>query len=211
MAQKPESDLASIWADAIPLTDYLYRRIASPAFSSSSESADRDSQVSSALLGLASALQGLATVPARLKSTEDRISNDLIAGRISAIGRRANSHRFRVLKHSHWIGSTVDWSGSSMTHGRVAYVDIRIIDQAPPDAKVGEPAKEYQNTKDVVEAAILSYSAEDPELSARPEIRFRAYRVFIRERGFDPHRDRGFSTKTFEAYEKKFRNKNTGQ
>jgi hypothetical protein len=209
MAQKPEIDLAPIWADATPLIKFLEGR-RSQAQNTSWGSTDQDPDLSSIVQGLAQAMQQLSSVPLQFNIAKEQISNDMVAGRISAIGRRSKSRRFVILDSSYWIGANVDWGDNSLTLGRVVYVDIRVVDQQLSSLPGAEPTAEFQGTSDVVKAAIANYSAEDPDLKAKPDIRFRAYRKYVRDKGFDPHK-RGFSTKTFEACETKFRNKNNGK
>lgn len=208
MKNSSETDLAPIWADATPLSDYLERKTRPPIFVTDQNSGGDGSSVSSAVLGLAAAFQAIGSTSMRMEEAKKNATNDLIAGRLSAIGRKEHSKKFEVLEGSHWIGSEIHWHGNGMTRGRVTYVDIRIVEQEQADDTELENEAEYRDTADVVKAAILQYATEDPTLSAKPEIRYRAYREFIRESGFDPHYDRGFSEKTFEAYESKFRKKN---
>ena len=207
MKNSSETDLAPIWADATPLSGYLERKTRPPLIVSDQNSAN-EGLPSSGLLGLAAAFQAFGSAPMRTEEAKKNASNDLIAGRISAIGRKKNSKRFEILEASHWIGSEIHWYGNAMTRGRVTYVDIRIIEQEQADDIEPEKVAEYRETSDVVKAAISKYAADDPNLSAKPEIRHRAYREFIRAQGFDPHRQRGFGDKTFEAYETEFRKEN---
>jgi hypothetical protein len=66
----------------------------------------------------------------------------------------------------------------------------------------GRPSK-----ASVILAAIAEHAKTDLHLERpRPE-RYRNYRSYARSQGYDPHRDAGFSDKTFEKYEREFRNK----
>ena len=211
MTNSSKTDLAPIWADATPLSDYLDQRTRSALRVGEQDQGNEVSPASSMLLGVAAALQTYGNTPRVIEETKKKTNDDLIAGRISAIGRKENSGRFVALEASHWIGSEIHWHSNAMKRGRAAYVDIRVIDQGQSADSQFEQGVEYRDTFEVVEAAIAKYAADDPNLSDKPEIRYRAYREFIRARGFDPHRDRGFSEKTFEAYETKFRKKNNAK
>lgn len=75
--------------------------------------------------------------------------------------------------------------------------------QAPKPRKPDRPTK-----REVIIAAIAEYAATDPQLEQPPAVRYRAYRSYISAHGYNVHTTRGFSIKTFEVYERAFRNMN---
>ena len=122
----------------------------------------------------------------------------------------------------------IDWTKSALTVGGTSHFDIRVV-RAPvaseervqsreepsatkvtpdvvtslppdPESRTGRPSK-----AEVIRAAIADYQKTDTGLSRPPSERYRAYRSYITSQGYKPHRDTGFSNKTFEKYELEIR------
>lgn len=87
--------------------------------------------------------------------------------------------------------------------------DFRAITSPVNDeVEAHEPGLPGRPSKgDVILAAIAEHSTNDPGLKLPKSERFRAYRFYISERGYDPHREDGFSDKTIEKFETEFRKK----
>lgn len=135
--------------------------------------------------------------------------NDLIAARIVGLGRPADSYLFEKVSESFWIGAAIDWvAGSASRDGRTV-IDIRVVpaDILLPFNPVAQHAPGRPSKEEVIRAAIAAYAKEDPTLSRQPTVRYRAYRTHIASQGYDP-KEAGFSEKTFEKYERKFRIEN---
>ena len=103
----------------------------------------------------------------------------------------------------------MDWGGNSAIRGQEEVVDLRVLTDpksAPAEPenvpKPGRPSK-----KSVIKAAIAEHAKSDPGLAQPKNERFKAYRSYIFEQGYNPRRDSGFSDKTIEKYETEFRRK----
>ena len=70
----------------------------------------------------------------------------------------------------------------------------------------GKPGRPSEG--EVILAAIAAYRVTDPKLKRPRRERYAAYKSYISSQGYDPRRDQGFSEKTLQKYETKFRKQN---
>jgi hypothetical protein len=157
-------------------------------------------------------LARLAELNAILRLTQDKakadILNDLIAGRLVGFGRPSESYDFERIDASYWIGAKVDWGGSASRDSRT-FIEVRIVmpDAIAPIQPKPQPGPGRPSKAEVIRAAIDEYAKSDSALDRPRSERYRAYRSYISSKGFKRVRDAGFSDKTFEKYEREFRNK----
>ena len=147
----------------------------------------------------------------RLVAAQKATLKELIAGQIIGLGRLSGSKGIDKISGSFWIDAKVeDWFGGKVSCDGSTYSEVCVVSAgaiAPTLEKasstVGAPSRAV-----VIRAAIEAYAKVDPGLVKPPSVRFRAYRAYISEHGYDPRTDRGFNQKTFEKYELEYRNKN---
>ena len=196
--------LARVWADAAPLSSYITSR--ANEVLAQSKSANRSPDSSSAMERTARTLEFHMNRQIAMEKAKAETKNHLIAGRLNCVGRKSDSYNFERIGPSFWVGAKIDWGNDSVSRDDEVVVEVRVITETTVDH--GSEEAESRTTREIVAAAIEHYATQDPTLSAPPSVRFRAYRAYIEKQGFDPFRDRGFSTKTFEACETEYRNNN---
>ena len=87
---------------------------------------------------------------------------------------------------------------ASSPEGQARTTDERSTERNSP----GRPSH-----ANVIRAAIAEQARTDPRLERPRRERYENYRAYAKSQGYDPRRDDGFSEKTFEKYERQFRNK----
>lgn len=203
------SEIAREWADADPLSRFLSDRsrlgTASPDGQGvQSGREDGPSSLETAARMLRSASYQIESSRKATLETE----NDLVAGRLTGIGRKPNSHQFERIPASYWIGAAIEWGRDAVTRDGEELIEVRITSARTIDTRVEtlEQPRPGRPTKgDVILAAISDYAADDPTLKGPRSERFRAYRAYISEQGYDPRKDDGFSDKTIEKFETEYR------
>ena len=200
------SALSGLWADATPLSEYLEKQVTRLSIEAPAmpiDQTDKSVKHSGFTLVLTAHVNAMAARAAAPKA----ILNDLIAGRTLALGRPSNSYIFERIDPAFWIGAAVDWADGTVRRDGKSIVEVRI---PSPDAlraiQPTPPTKPAASSRvDVIREAIAEYAKQDPRLARPPHERYRAYRIYISARGFDPRRERGFGEKTFELREREFR------
>lgn len=203
MAMETDKALARTWANAVPLSKFATER-AQRLAQGMGVGGDRSEEPFAAL---SRAVQHHANVRVAFDRAYEETINDLIAGRLVCIGRKSKAYEFQVIDSGFWIGASIDWSGNAANRGRQSLIELRIAESpatalTPPALKQGpgRPSKAA-----AIRAAIAEYSKSDARLSRPPFERYRAYRAYLTDRGFDLRRESGFKDKTFEKYEREFR------
>lgn len=202
--------LARIWADAAPLYRFIEERAEQQCRQiTPARGPTRARQLSTVELASRNLQLHMNLAAARDKARTATI-NDLIAARIVGLGRPSDFNVFERVDDSFWIGAAVDWVDGTASRDGKTVIDIRVV---PADALLplqpavqdapGRPSKE-----DVIRAAIAAYAKEDPTLARAPSERIRGYCNYISSHGYNPRNDPGFSDKTFQKYERKFRLEN---
>jgi hypothetical protein len=219
--------LARIWADSTPLYTFVEDRLKqlpdeSPAAASNVATAGtkpvnrkrrKRSATPSGFETLAASLDSMSAAIEvgrkhndRFKRVTAAMMDDLIAGRLACIGRPAQSYVFKKIDPSFWIGARVQWYGNAVIRGDEELIEVRVTKSIPaqiedrPEKGPGRPSK-----ANVIRDAIVEYAKGDPRLNRPPFERYRAYRAYISDRGYDPRKDSGFKDKTFEKYEAEYR------
>jgi hypothetical protein len=202
--------LARIWAYAVPLTKFIEEQAGKSLREATPKTKTPRVRKLSTMVMIAGAME----FDTRMKSARDIVRaqtyNDLIAGLLVGLGRPSDAYNIERVDESFWIGSKVDWISDSVSRDGRRVIDVRIVPreaipvvQADPHTGPGRPSKAK-----VICQAIDAYAKSDPRLGQAPLVRYRAYRTYISQRGYDPRRETGFSIKTFEKYEREYRNKN---
>ena len=210
--QKPHdaSGLARQWAAAVTLYDFLKNRAESirMAMHGTETSGKPISEMSSIEIAVLS-LRGDAQFQPFLAEAKRAVSDELVAGQIYCIGRLRDSHEFENVPPSFWIGAEIDWGGDAVVHNDEEFTDLRVLTGSIATAPEGqdEPKPGRPSKRDVIFAAIEKYATDDPSLKGAKSERFRNYRSYISEQGYDPHTDPGFGDKTIEKFETEFRKK----
>ena len=210
--QKPHdvSALARQWADAETLCDFLKTRAESirMATQGTETSGKPISEMSSVEIAVLT-LRGNTDLQAALAEAKRGISDEVVAGRIYCIGRRRDSLEFEKVPPSFWIGAKIDWGGDAVGRDDEEFMDLRVLTgsiAAPPEVQ-DEPRSGRPSKGNVILAAIEKYANDDPGLKGTKSKRFRSYRSYISEQGYDPRTDPGFGDKTIEKFETAYRKK----
>jgi len=202
--------LARIWADAFPLAEYVSERANRSSREEPSTPKTRRGRKMSTVEMLAGITEAQVTLRVMRDKTRTATVNDLIAGRIIAVGRPSDVYNFERLDPSFWIGAAVDWDRDAASRDGRKVIDVRIV--KPGDIPSVQPRLHEvpgrPSKSDVISAAIVEYAKTDPTLDRPPMERRSAYYVYIAARGYNPRRDKGFSEKTIQKFERLFRSKN---
>jgi hypothetical protein len=146
-------------------------------------------------------------MPAAQEAAKSEIRNDLVAGRLVALGRTPSSRNIQLIDSSFWIDAEVDWKHDVLARGRKKMVAVRVV--LPDAIKAMQPTVEPRpgppSERALILAAIEEYARKDPTLRRPPAQRYQAYRAFLAKKGRDPRRERGFSESAFEKYELEYR------
>jgi hypothetical protein len=123
---------ARIWADATPLAQYVeevaQRLCSEPVPGLEPPTRPADPKLSGlASVAMMSHIHAVLSVARRKAPTATR--NDLIAGRILAVGRPPDSEQFEKIDPSFWIGSDIDWSGA-VSRGDRKVIEVRVVVKA---------------------------------------------------------------------------------
>lgn len=199
--------LARIWADATPLARFMEERAEQECRESTPARNPTRARQPSTMELLAASMQFQRELASARDKARTATINDLIAGRIVGLGRPSDSYLFERVEVSFWIGAVVDWMcGTASRDGRTV-IEVRVVPAGvlKPVQPEAHEAPGRPSMADVIRAAIADYAKADPALRRPPTERYRAYRAYISARGYDPHRDPGFTKKTYEKYEREFR------
>lgn len=204
------SSLARIWADATPLAQFVEARAVQLSRVATPGRKTRTGHKPSSMEMLASALESNTSLIGARSRAKIATINDLIAGRIVAVGRPSDTHSFERIDPSFWIGAEVDWIRDATSRGGRRVIEVRMVNandipsiQPRLHEVPGRPSK-----SDVITGAIADYAKRDPRLERPPTERLRAYYAYISARDYNPRRDKGFSEKTIQKFERLFRSKN---
>ena len=202
--------IAKQWADAPTLHEHL--RDCAAQLRDAKRSSDEIRVSSSEMHPLESAVRSLQeqnAMQSALKEAERTVNDDLVANRVACIGRLQDSAKLEHISASFWIGAQIHWYKNLAVRGAETMIDLRVVSEAvsapsePETApKPGRPSK-----KEVIRRAIAEYAKSDPGLVHSKGERFRAYRSYISNHGYNPRQEPGFSDKTIEKYETEFRKK----
>jgi hypothetical protein len=209
--------LERIWADATSLAkviDERAERLCGEALASRGPNVTPETAPASNLAALAQATLGLqyhVELNAALPKAIAEVTNDLVAGRLVALGRPASSHAVKRIDASFWIGADVDPLRESVTRGARKLMQVRVVSpekmsavEPTPQAGVGRPSK-----AEVIRAAIREHAKSDPGLNQPRSQRYRRYHAYISSQGYDPKKEAGFTEKTLEKYEREYRLQNS--
>lgn len=201
--------LARVWADAAPLAKYILKRAEGPAEGPLKRKPRRVRKLTSWEY-LAAGTEFYATQRVSWDQARTDTRNDLIAGRVVAVGRLSNSYDFERIPPSFWIGAEVDWDRDAVSRDGKNVIEVRVLKpeaiasvQPKPQSGPGRPSK-----AEVIRAAIAEHAKTDSALERPPAERYRIYRAYLSDQGYKPYKTVGFSNKTFEKFEREFRNKN---
>jgi hypothetical protein len=207
---RDKTSFAEQWADAPTLDEYMNECAAH--LRDAQRSAERTRQPTSEvtpLQGAVLSLQEHSAMRTALKAAMRKICDDLVANRIACIGREKESDNLKHISASFWIGAKIRWDEDTAIRGTKEFVDLRVVtdtmlEPIEPEQRIkpGRPSR-----KDVILDAITQHAISDPGLMRPKRERFDAYRSYISDQGYDPHQDSGFSEKTLEKFETKFRRK----
>jgi hypothetical protein len=198
--QGDRRQMAKTWADATPLHIHVARQAAE--------------------LAKTIEFPGIQLVrdpnDADIRRAIEATRNELVKGTLIALGRRPESRRIEEVIDTFWVGASVEPDSDEVVHGDERWLDVRLVaDEREagmrPVASEAEPSPGRPSKKNVIREAIAEYASSngDPELSRQSvRSRYRAYRAYISNRGFDPQSEDGFKDKTFQKYETEFRRKN---